>query len=475
MGRALDIVPMFGLGVQEKSRPAVAQKRVNLYYELQQDKDRALMVAYKTPGLQAPLADFGDTPVRATIAPPTSNYVFFVHRGTLWQVDNAGVKTNRGTLNTTTGKVSMAENGTQIVIVDGTNGYVYNMGTTVFAQIVDGDFPNGAFTVAWLDSYFIVEAAGGLFYISDPNDGLSWPGDFGTAESNPDGITRILADGQDLILMGSQSIEFWQDTGAATLPFERIPGTTQKWGIAARDSVATLDDSFAFLAQNRQGQVIAATFQGYRIKRISNHDLESKWAGYGAFSDAVAYSYMLDGHPMYVVSFPTGGESWLYDSSTNSWSQLKSNGLTRHRSELGVVFLGRPYVTDYSTGRVYRLSSSVYTDNGDPIRWELVGRHLFDGMRKIGVDSFQLDIETGVGLATGQGSDPQVMLRISRDGGRTWGNERWRSAGKIGEYTKRVKWDKCGRGRDFVFWVAGTDPVKTAILGAAIQPRQGTA
>jgi hypothetical protein len=151
-----------------------------------------------------------------------------------------------------------------------------------------------------------------------------------------------------------------------------------------------------------------------------------------------------------------------------------SNGLTRHRSELHVNYLGRNYVTDYSTGKVYRLSQTAYTDNGDPIRWVIAGRHIFDGFNKIAVDAFQLDIETGVGLETGQGSDPQVMLRISRDGGRTWGNERWRSIGKVGEYKKRAIWGKCGRARDFVFEVSGTDPVKTAILGAGIQPRAGS-
>jgi hypothetical protein len=465
--RALDHIPLFGLGTQGKSLPATAQLRVNLYYERLQEADRTAMVAYKTPGLASPFVDFGDTAIRGVIAPPSSDFVFYVHRGTFWQVDNAGTATNRGTLNTTSGKVSMAENGTQIVIVDGTNGYVYNMSTLAFAQIVNPNFPNGAVTVTWIDGYFLVDSpTSGQFYISDYHDGTSWPGDFATAESNPDGIVRITADHQDLILLGSQSTEFWSNTGAADFPFERTPGTTQEWGLAARSSIAKFDDSICGLFQNRLGQVIAAVIRGYRVQRISNHDLEAKWAAYGAFSDAVAYSYMLDGHPMYVVSFPTGSESWLYDGSTNSWSQLKSNGLTRHRSELGVNYLGKNYVTDYSTGRVYRLSSSVYTDNGEPIRWEIIGRHVFDGFRKLGVDAFQLDMETGVGLETGQGTDPQVMLRVSRDGGRTWGNERWRSCGKVGEYKKRVLWGKCGRGRDFTFWLAGTDPVKTAILGA---------
>ena len=466
----IDIVPMFGLGVQEKSRVSTAQRRVNLYYEIQQDPDRTRMVAYKTPGLEAPFVDFGDTAVRGVIWPPTSDYVYFVHRGTFWEVNNAGVATSRGTVGTTSGKVSLAENGTQIMLVDGTAGWVYNMGTLAFTQIVDPSFPNGARSCAWSDGFFLAEL-GNLWYVSDYNDATGWPGDFAAAESNPDGIARIIVDHQNVHLFGAQSLEFWENTGSADFPFERIPGTTQEWGCAAPNSIAKFDDSLALLAQNRLGQVIAATVRGYRVERISNHDLEAKWAAYGSFADAVAYSYMLDGHPMYVVSFPIGGESWLYDGSTGAWSQLKSYGLTRHRSELHVNYLGRNYVTDYSTGRVYRLSPEAYTDNGDPIRWEIVGRHVFDGLRKMGIDAFQLDMETGMALSTGQGSDPQVMLRISHDGGRTWGAERMRSSGKLGEYKKRLIWRKCGRARDFTFWAAGSDPVKTAIMGAGIKPR----
>ena len=473
---APDPIPMFGLGIQEKSRPAMAQRRVNLYYELQQDRDRAVMVAYKTPGLASPFVDFGDTPLRGAIAPDESNFSFFVHRATFWQVDNAGTKTSRGTIGTSTGKVSMATDGRYIVLVDGDKGYWYDMDTpaTPIAEITDVDFPDGAHTVTWLAGYFIVDAADGQFYISAYGSASSWPGDFGTAESNPDRLVRVVADEDDLKLFGGKSIEFWAHTGAADLPFERIPGTTQKWGLAARHSLAAFDDSFAFLTQNRQGQVIAARLLGYRIQRLSNHDLEAKWAAYSTFSDAVGYSYMLDGHPMYVISFPTGGESWLYDGSTNAWSQLQSHGLTRHRSEMHVNYLDRNYVTDYANGRVYRLSPSSYSDNGEPIRWLIAGRHVSDGFRKMGIDAFQLDIETGVGLETGQGVDPQVMLRISIDGGRTWGNERWRSIGRVGEYKRRVIWRKCGRARDFVFEVAGSDPVKIAIKGAAIQPRPGS-
>lgn len=468
-------IPLFGLGVQQKSRPANAQRRVNLYYELQHDPDGARMVAYQTPGLDSAFIDFGGTPARGRIAPPASDYAFFVHRNTFWQVDNAGVKTSRGTIGTSSGKVSMAQDGRYIVLVDGALGYSYDMQTpaTPIAEIVDPDFPDGATDVTWLDGYFICEL-GANYFISDHGSATSWPGDFGTAESNPDSIMRLVADEDDLKIFGSQSIEFHQDTGNPAFPFERIPGTTQKWGLAAKWSIAPLDDSFAFLCSNRQGQVIAGVLRGYKVQRISNHDLEAKWADYGSYSDAVAGSYMLDGHPMYVISFPAGGESWLYDSSTSAWTQLKSYGLTRHRGEFYLNWLGKNYVTDYDSGKVYRLNPATYSDAGDPLRWEIVGRHFTDKFRKIGVDAFQLDIETGVGLATGQGSDPQVMLRISKDGGRRWGSERMRSIGAIGKYKTRVIWRKCGRARDFLFEVSGSDPVKAAILGAGIIPRQGS-
>lgn len=469
-------IPILGLGVQEKSRPANAQRCVNLYYEIQRDADRTRVVAYKTPGLDSPFVNFGDTAVRGVIWPPKSDYCFFVHRDTFYQVDNTGTAVNRGTLNTSAGKVSLAENGTQVGIVDGTNGYTYNMSTTTFAQIVDAQFPNGARTIDIIDGYFVVDSGAddGEFYISDYLDGTSWPGDFGTAESNPDGILRIMTDHQDLVHMGARSLEFWANTGQPDLPFERIPGTTQEVGIAARWSAAEYDGSIAFLAISKEGQIFAAVLRNYRPQRISDHEVEAKWSKYSVTSDAVGSAYVLDGHPMYVLTFPTQGASWMYDSTTTRWSELVSYGLNRHRGEHFFHYLGRNYVTDYANGKVYRLNQETFTDNGEPIRWILVGRHVFDGYSKMRVSRFQLDIETGVGLTTGQGSDPQVMLRVSRDGGRTWGNERWKKIGKKGEYKKRAVWGSCGRGRDFVFEVSGSDPVKTAVLGAGILATGGS-
>jgi hypothetical protein len=81
-------------------------------------------------------------------------------------------------------------------------------------------------------------------------------------------------------------------------------------------------------------------------------------------------------------------------------------------------------------------------------------------------------METGVGLADGQGSSPQIMLSWSDDGGKTWGNERWASAGRIGEYRHRVRWYRLGAFRQRVLRVQVSDPVPITIAAAyaEIQP-----
>mgnify|MGYP004706794155 CR=1 FL=1 len=123
----------------------------------------------------------------------------------------------------------------------------------------------------------------------------------------------------------------------------------------------------------------------------------------------------------------------------------------RHRAELGVNYLDKTIVTDYENGNLYRLDPDVYTDNGDPIYLELISRHIAKDNKRITIDKLQLDIEAGVGLETGQGENPQIMLSVSKDGGHTYGTEQWCSMGRIGSYSARAIWRRLGQARDWTF------------------------
>ncbi len=177
--------------------------------------------------------------------------------------------------------------------------------------------------------------------------------------------------------------------------------------------------------------------------------------------------YLLDGHPMYQLNLPSHNRSFLFDGSTNVWSELTSSD-ARHRGEIGVSYLSNRYVTDYDTGKVYKLKRDVYSDNGTPIVRELTGRHFEVGMDWFTVNRFILDIEAGVGISTGQGSNPQVMLQYSVDNGHTWSEELWTAVGAAGEYQTRVEWWRLGRFRDAIFRIKFSDPVKFVIAGAGL-------
>lgn len=100
--------------------------------------------------------------------------------------------------------------------------------------------------------------------------------------------------------------------------------------------------------------------------------------------------------------------------------------------------------------------------------------HIASGLDWVYYDRLELDVETGIGLISGQGDDPQIMLRYSGDGGHTWSNEHWRSAGRLGKYLTRPYWSNLGRSRDRVFEIVVSDPVRWVITGGYLYIKKGT-
>jgi hypothetical protein len=100
--------------------------------------------------------------------------------------------------------------------------------------------------------------------------------------------------------------------------------------------------------------------------------------------------------------------------------------------------------------------------------------HLSDEHIRLFFVGLQLDLEAGVGITTGQGEDPQVMLQWSDNGGHTWSNEHWVSAGRIGAYTRRAIWRRLGYGRDRVFRVTVSDPCRWRLLDTYLKVDPGT-
>lgn len=458
----LEPTPLFGLGNFGKSRNVTAQQRTNLYAEIQQDGEKGNLTFYPAPGLSTRV-NFGAYPSRGIYK--KGDFVYVVNRFTLWRVANDGSMTNIGTLLTSAGRVDINDNGTQIIIVDGVNGYIYDTNALTFVQITDVDWP-GADTVTFLNGYFIVTKPNtGQFYISSLYDGLTWNAlDFATAESNPDLLVRVMADNGQIILFGPETTEFWSDSGALDFPLARVGAAAIEWGLAARWSLCKFMDSLIFLRKNRLGAVQVCTLSGYNAQPVSNPEMDYIFSQYAATENATGFTYMVSGHPFYQINFPTPNESWVFDGKSREWHKAESSG-GRHRAEIQQNFLGRSYVTDYENGKLYVLDDSVFTDDGQPIAREFISRHQSTGNYSF-LSKLWIEMEAGTGLLTGQGSMPQLMMQYSKDGGHTWSSELWVDFGDIGEYGVRATFRRLGRARDWLFKFRVTDPVKCVFIGA---------
>lgn len=463
--------PLFGLGLQGKSPNVTANSLVNAYYEFQQQKDRTSVAIHGTPGLEL-LVDQGDTPWRGLR--PFGNFLYGVHRGALYEINNAGTATSLGSLSTTTGRVDMTDDGTYIAMVDGTDIYTYNTSTTTFAVGTDGDRPTSPNTCTFQAGRILTDENGtGQFKGSDLYDPTAWdPLDFATAESNPDNLIRIINYRGTIVLFGEYTTEFWSNTGGAGFPYSRILNADVEYGLAARWSVAPFAGTFAFLSKNREGQVVVMALNGYSTpQRLSNFEFEHIINNYSTVSDATGFAYMLGGHPMYQLNFPSEMKSWLYDGSTQYWSELQYGNGERHRAELGVDYLNQTIVADYSNGKLYKLKASIYTDNGADIRMVLRGRHIYNQKKKMRLTRLELGHEPAT--TTDQTSTPVAGLRVSKDGGHSWGTQTFAELGKVGEYKNRCKWSRLGSGRDMVAEITIAEPIKKVITECTLYTEDG--
>lgn len=480
-------IPFVGPSYTDRSVNMNAMRTLNFYLEMDQYGKRPTAL-YGTPGLDLKVTDAAAAEVRGMWAINNSLYVVCGNKLRRYNASMVAVVTV-GTLNTSTGPVSMANNTTQLIVVDGSDGYIITISGDVFAVISDPDFPTAPTRVTFIDQYFIVNDSGTQkFYWSTAADGSTWDAlDFSSSEGSYDDLISLIADHRELWLFGTSTTEVWYNTGDADAPFSRIQGAFIEHGCAAAQSVAKMDNSLFWLGKDERGQGIVWRAQGYQPKRVSTHAIEYAIQGYSTISDAIAYTYQQDGHAFYVITFPTANKTWCYDASTDLWHERcwrhPSTGVeNRHRSNCHAFFNGMQIVGDWQDGRIYDLDPDTFDDDGDPILSLRAAGHIFDKdeQRTMFHHRLQVDIEAGVGLVTGQGSDPQIMLRWSNDGGHTWSGYHYAdigsfaAIGEIGEYRRRAIWNRLGRSRDRVYEISITDPVKRVVLGANLRATMGT-
>jgi hypothetical protein len=355
---------------------------------------------------------------------------------------------------------------------------IYAMNWTVL-PINDGPFEGGG-TVDITDNYFVYnKPSSQLWAASDLLSPITDPLSFASKDGSPDDLVSIIVDRREVYLLGEMSSEVWINSGAVPFPFTRIPGTSTQQGIAAQYSMSRMGNSFAYVSKNNRGEAMIVRMNGYFPERISTHAVETTLVNQNV-SDALAWTYQLEGHEVYVVTFPSIGDNgltWAFDNTTGLWHKWlyrnNENEFERHRGNCCAFFNQQVLIGDYENGKIYQLSRNYYTDDGQPIRRIRRAPHITSDLQRQYFHELQIQFQPGVGLSTGQGDDPQAMLRWSNDGGSTWSNEYWTTIGKQGKYLNRAIWRRLGFARDKVFEVSISDPVKAVIISANLKAEAG--
>ncbi|OBQ41994.1 MAG: hypothetical protein AN484_19825 [Aphanizomenon flos-aquae WA102] len=343
----------------------------------------------------------------------------------------------------------------------------------------DGAFEGGG-TVDITDNYFVYNKPNSqLWAASDLLSPITDPLSFASKDGSPDDLVSIIVDRREVYLLGEMSSEVWINAGSVPFPFTRIPGTSTQQGIAAQYSMSRMGNSFAYVSKNNRGEAMIVRMNGYFPERISTHAVETTLVNQNV-SNAIAWTYQLEGHEVYVVTFPSIGDNgltWAFDNTTRLWHKWlyrnNQNEYERHRGNCCAFFNQQVLVGDYENGKIYQLGRNFYTDDGQPIRRIRRAPHITTDLQRQYFHELQIQFQPGVGLSTGQGDDPQAMLRWSNDGGSTWSNEYWTTIGKQGKYLNRAIWRRLGFSRDKVFEVSISDPVKAVIISANLKAEAG--
>jgi hypothetical protein len=468
------------------------QECINFYPEIDPTKqpgERGIVALYPTPGLVTEFQFPNQAEVRGMRALSGLQYAIAVCGNRVYRIDTALAYTQVGTLITNAGPVSitdnqMTTNGLTAYIVDGVNRYYYTVSTNTFVTLSPSDGPwQGANVTDVVDGYIIYNQTNTQNWSStDLDTPLSTQAWFGSKNGSPDPIVSLIVDHRQVYLLGEVTTEVWVDvgsqiTGLLTFPFQRVSGTASQNGCGAAFSVARYAETFMFLARDTLGTATIGIMQGYEYKRLSTHAVENSLVGIDV-TDARAWTYQVEGHEFYVITFPNADITWVYDLATQQWHKwLYWDSPTatyhRHRANCGIAFANKNLVGDWENGKVYSLDFDQYTDAGSPIRRLRRAPHITTDLQRQYFEEFQIQFQPGVGLTTGQGENPQAMLRWSNDGGSTWSNEHWTSIGRIGAYQNRAIWRRLGWSRDRIFEVAVSDPIKAVVISANLKASAG--
>lgn len=465
---------------QSKSVIANAQRCVNLYPEENPEKTKppAPVTHYMRPG-KAVLAVAGVPGVARGLYTASNGELFAVVNTNVYFIDALWQYTLLGAILPGNSIVSMADNGqfagNDLVLVDGsTVGYVIDMTTHAFSQIVD---PTGLFTgsdiVVFTETFFQFNKTGTQNWYISLSDTITFNAlDIAAKAVQADPIITIGSRLRETWLIGSKTTEPWSLSGAVDFPFEAIPSTFIPHGILAVYSLVNADTKLFWLSRNSQGNAIFVSSEGYEAKRVSNFGIEQMVQKFVEPNNCVGSTYQIEGHTFITWAFQTDNVTLVYDLATGQWHQAAwtdNNGNLRcDRTLLYANAYGEIVGIDRLTGSLHRIDPEKFKDNdGTIITCIRSFPHVLNEMHRITHWALVADVQCGT--IVDEDRDPILNMRYSDDRGQSFSTTLQTTFGKTGHYDESPQFTQLGMARDRVYELFWAEDMKTALNGVYIE------
>lgn len=469
-------LPIVGGSYRDDTRPWSVQDTVNMIpVPAEQPGTRSPSLLRCAAGLKAFALHAGDAPVPEQPGTPqgpcrglhnVEGTLFGVYGDSLWEIGITGLCYRRGAMPGVE-RVSMAHNqiagGNQLVIAANNAGYVWSTADSTFQQITDEGFP-GSIAFAFMDGHIVgIDPSRNFAFSSALADALSYNTlDRFQAEAQPDKLVGLVATHEQLWLFGERTIQPFSDSGAAQSPFQSDSNMAMEVGCASGQTICQMDNSVFWLGND--GIVYRAN--GYQPQRISTHAIEQAISRCNR-TQAFAFTHEDRGHKIYYLTF-IDGETWGYDASSAEWHRRESYSLARWRASDVAYWNGKWVAGDYVNGGLYVIDWGTQDEAGAVFERRRVMACIADSQNPIIVNGLEVVADVGEPSATLTAMD----VRYSKDGGRNWSDWRKLDFGGTGDFQGRAQMRRFGRGRQWVFDVRITDPVRMDIMAASWMPEQ---
>jgi hypothetical protein len=380
----------------------------------------------------------------------------------LYSVSTTGVTTSIGAI-PGSGRVIMSDNqvanGNELLVVNGSSGFVYNTATGAFTKITDDGYP-GAINAVFLNGYLVqIEPSRRFAFNSAPSDALSYNTlDRFTSEVAPDLLVSMAVNNNELVLFSQRTTEFFNVTANPEQPI-RTMNISMTRGCGGRYTVANMDNTVYWLGDDG----IFYRLNGYSPFRVSTRPIEQAIKDLN-WDQAFAFVWENGGHKVCYWTFPDG-HTWGYDVSADTWHRRESYGLKRWRP-MGMTYWNNQWIAgDFQHGTLWYVDWDYHQEGTDNFISERTTGVLSDNQNRLIVSRLELI------MAVGQLSDDPdhyVRIQYSDDGGYNWSNWDQEDIGATGEYGKRIVFTRQGSTRNRTYRITCSSPRQRDLMGGAI-------